>query len=324
MPLKQVMVALAGLLACAAAHSATLTPTQQAAKEQGIMLFNQYKVAIPELRIAAEAGDREAQYYLAEELRQTHRHITEEAQKWYMAAAEQGDYYAMYRLSGKGTDLCIAMNNCPADNKTAGEWLLLGRKTAGALAAQGDSEAMYVMCYLTNDYEWMKKAAEAGSPMAQYDLARFYRDGRIFFFPPWGRSERIEELMKKSAEGGYVNGMGEYLGILQVNGDMAAARTLLAKIAETGDAGAIGSYGAYLAHTPNTLDYPIDLVKGYGLISLLLELDGGGTSKNFAEDILPEIAAKMTPEQIEQAKVFAKEWKATHPPLSYFPEKLGF
>ena len=33
---------------------------------------------------------------------------------------------------------------------------------------------------------------------------------------------------------------------------------------------------------------------------------------------------QMTPEQIEQAKTFAQEWKATHPPLSYFPEKLGF
>ncbi len=65
-------------------------------------------------------------------------------------------------------------------------------------------------------------------------------------------------------------------------------------------------------------------MKGYGLISLLLELDGGGGAKEYAEDILPEIAAKMTPEQIEQAKTFAQEWKATHPPLSYFPEKLGF
>ena len=49
---------------------ADLTPQQQQSKIQGLALYNQYKIATPELRIAAEAGDREAQFYLAEELRQ--------------------------------------------------------------------------------------------------------------------------------------------------------------------------------------------------------------------------------------------------------------
>ena len=46
--------------------------------------------------------------------------------------------------------------------------------------------------------------------------------------------------------------------------------------------------------------------------------------------MLEEIEIVIAPEewgnteQIEQAKAFAQEWKATHPPLSYFPEKLGF
>lgn len=47
---------------------AQLTPEQQTAKEKSIILFNQYKVADAELRVAAEAGDAEAQYYLAEYL----------------------------------------------------------------------------------------------------------------------------------------------------------------------------------------------------------------------------------------------------------------
>ncbi|MGL4316367.1 MAG: tetratricopeptide repeat protein [Pseudomonas sp.] len=326
MPLKQVMVALAGLLACAAAYSATLTPTQQSAKELGITLYNQHKAisAEPYLKKAAEAGDRESQYFLGEALRLNNRYMTPEAQKWYMAAAEQGDYYAMFRLSDTGTDLCAAMNNCPSGSRSDEDWTRLLWKTAEPLAEKGDGEAMMIMYNSTGDLTWLERSASAGYAKAQWLLASRYREGEGFFFPPWKRSERVEELMKKSAEGGFVNGMGEYMGILQEKGDMAAARTLLIKIAETGDTGAIGSYGAYLAHTPNTLDYPLDLVKGYGLIYLLLELDGGGTSKNFADSILPEIAAKMTPEQIEQAKVFAKEWKATHPPLSYFPEKLGF
>jgi hypothetical protein len=37
---------------------------------------------------------------------------------------------------------------------------------------------------------------------------------------------------------------------------------------------------------------------------------------------LPKITSKMTPEDVERGKQFAKEWKKTHPPLSFFPEKL--
>ncbi|MFJ5283777.1 hypothetical protein ACIP66_07975 [Pseudomonas sp. NPDC088429] len=32
---------------------------------------------------------------------------------------------------------------------------------------------------------------------------------------------------------------------------------------------------------------------------------------------------KMTPEQIEAAKKFAQEWASSHPPLSFFPDKLS-
>src|SRR5471030_3134696 len=74
---------------------ANLTPLQQQAKSLGLERYNQYKVATPALSIAAEAGDREAQFYLAEELRQQKKHITAVAQKWYEAAAAQGDYYAI-------------------------------------------------------------------------------------------------------------------------------------------------------------------------------------------------------------------------------------
>jgi len=36
-----------------------------------------------------------------------------------------------------------------------------------------------------------------------------------------------------------------------------------------------------------------------------------------------ESPQKMTAEQIEAAKKFSKEWAASHPPLSFFPEKLS-
>ncbi|MFG0585432.1 tetratricopeptide repeat protein [Pseudomonas sp. zjy_9] len=326
MLLRRSTALLATLLFSCALLAGQLTPEQQAAKEKGIILYNQYKAisAEPYLKIAAQAGDREAQYYLGEALRLNNRFMTEEAYKWYVAAAEQGDYYAMYRLSGTGSDLCSVMSNCPPDRKNPGDWLLLGRKTAQALAEKGDSEAMYVLYYLTNNFDWIEKSAEAGFPIAQYDLARLYDQGKGFFFPPWKRGEKIENLLKNSAEGGYAKGMGQYMGVLHKKGDLKGARYWLEMAAKKGSQAAVGSYGAYLAHTPDQLGYKLDLAKGYALVSLLQELDGGGGIEEYVTDKMEAISAKMTPKQIEQAKAFAEEWKATHPPLSFFPPKLGF
>jgi hypothetical protein len=326
MLIKKVGMVLAAVLLSGAALAAQLTPEQQAAKEKGITLYHQYKAisAEPYLKAAAKAGDREAQYYLGEALRLNNRFMTSEAQKWYIAAAEQGDYYAMYRLSGKGSDLCSEMGNCPPDNKTAGEWLLLGRETAQALAEKGDSEAMYVLYYLTNNFDWIEKSAEAGFPIAQYDLAMMYKEGQGFFFPPWNRSKKVEELLRKSAESGFPVGMMMLVEVIYKKGDMEGVRYWIEKAAETGFQNGVSSYGTYLAHEPDKVGYPLDLVKGYALTSLLLELDGGGGVYDYIPDVLEKITVKMTPEQIEDAKEFAQEWKASHPPLSFFPEKLGF
>ncbi|MDR8012819.1 tetratricopeptide repeat protein [Ectopseudomonas guguanensis] len=321
---RQLITSALTTLLCFSAWAAPLTPEQHAAKEKGIILYNQYKAisAEPYLEIAAQAGDKEAQYYLGEALRLNNRFMTEEAYKWYVAAAEQGDYYAMYRLSGTGSDLCSAIGNCPPDHRTPGDWLLLGRKTAQAFAEKGDSEAMYVLYYLTNNFEWLEKSAEAGLPIAQYDLARLYEQGKGFFFPPWKRSARVEELAKKSAEGGCIKGIMLYQNFLEGKKDIEIYWTK--KAVALGSAEAVYAYGSGLAHVPKDYGYPLDLVKGYGFVYMLLELDGGGSLKEYAEDILPDIASQMTAKQIEQAKAFAEEWKATHPPLSFFPPKLGF
>ena len=39
---------------------------------------------------------------------------------------------------------------------------------------------------------------------------------------------------------------------------------------------------------------------------------------------LPDIEKNMSKEQIEKAKELAKTWKANHPPLSFYPDKLGY
>ncbi|WP_448680969.1 tetratricopeptide repeat protein [Pseudomonas nicosulfuronedens] len=307
-------------------YAEQLAPDIQFAKEKGIVLYNQYKAisAEPYLEMAARSGDRESQYYLGESIRFNKRFMTPEAEKWYTAAAEQGDIYAMYRLAGNSSDLCTVMKNCPKGSRTAAQWFELGKQAAKLKADGGDAEAMYLLYFFRGGDEWLMKSAEAGFPEANDYLATLYSDGRKFYFPPWRRSERIAELFKVAAQGGYPPAMMKISGILLEKKDMAGARFWVEKAAASGYETGVTSLGAYTAHVPDGMDFPLDRIKGYALISLLLELNGGGNVIGYAERKLKEISSHLSEEQIEEAKKVAQEWKATHPPLSFFPDKLGY
>ena len=304
---------------------AQLSTTELSNKSKGIELFNQFKTvsAIPFLSIAAKAGDSEAQYYLAESIRKNNRYMTQEAQSWYEASAEQGDLYAMIQLGRSNADICTAMQNCPQIKKQPIEWLNQAQTIARQRAEQGNAEAMYIMYEVSTEDGWLEKSANAGYSIAQYWMGIRERQGEGSFIMPWKRSESIEKWFKASSEGGNPKAMMAYLEILYKNGDMNAVRHWIEEAAKTGDQDAISSYGAYLSHTPDKIGLPLDLVKGYGLLLLLKELDGGGNVQAYLEDKLPEVSQKMTPQQITDAKLFATQWKGTHPPLSFFPEKLS-
>jgi TPR repeat protein len=311
-------------LAITAQGAVNLTASQQSAKEKGITLYNQYKSSEPELRIAAEAGDAEAQFYLAEELRQKSQYITPEATKWYEAASAQGNLYAMLRLARSQGDLCATMNNCSPGKKTPAEWLKQARELAASKASKGDAEAAYVMYLATAELEWLEKSAESGYALGQWLLATRYKEGDGSFLLPWKRAEAVERWAKESAAGGNPKGMMEYAAILFEKGDSEGFRHWNEQAALVGYATTVYGYGSDLAHEPDTYGFPYDVVKGYALIYLLKELDGGGGMDANVNDKLPKIAKKMTPEQIDEAKKFAKEWKNTHPPLSFYPDKLGY
>ena len=300
-----------------------LTSAQATAKEKGITLFNQYKPAETELRIAAEAGDAESQFYLAEELRQRSQYITTEAKKWLEAASAQGDLYAMLRLARSDDDLCTTMKNCPPGQKTSAEWMDKVKELATSRAEKGDAESAYIMYLATGQLDWLKKSAESGFAQGQWLLAIRYKEGNGSFLLPWKRSEAVENWAKASALGGNPKGMMEYAAILFEKGDVESFRYWNEQAASVGFATTVYGYGSDLAHEPDTYGFPYDIIKGYALIYLLKELDGGGGMDANVNDKLPKIAAKMTQNQIAEAKIFAQQWKATHPPLSFFPDKLG-
>lgn len=309
-----------------ATYTATGLATPQGSEPTlGVSLYNQLKIssAISELEKEAQSGNVESQYYLGEALRKRNRYMTSEAQHWYETAANSGNIYAMIQLGRSSHDLCQQMKNCPSNEKSPAEWFEKAKDLTFPKTNEGDPESLYLMYEVTLDREWLEKSARAGYALAQYWMAIGDRQGEGFFLIPGKREEAVKQWLKMASEGGNSKAMLEYIEILYKKNDLEGVRYWLQAAAETGDQKAISSYGAYIAHAPDQVGYPLDQVKGYALISLLKELNGGGAIQEFVEDTLEEIGGKMTAEQIERSTTVAREWKATHPPLSFFPDKLS-
>ncbi|MBC3268918.1 sel1 repeat family protein [Pseudomonas sp. SWRI81] len=309
-------------------YSVNLTNASPAAlnnEQRGIVLYNQMKIddAIPQLKREAENGDIESQYYLAESLRKKNGYMTPEAQLWYESAAEKKNIYAMIQLGRAKRDRCATMENCPPSKKTQAEWFAEAKKITLPKANDGDPESLYLMYEITLDHHWLEKSANSGYPLAQYWMAVSERQGEGYFFTPGGREASVRKWLLLSSEGGNPKAMMQYLETLYEEGDMAGIRHWLEVAAATGEQAAMSNYGAYISHTPDKVGYSLDLVKGYAIFSLLKELGDAGGVQDYVDRKIEKISERMTPEQIEQSKTVAQEWKATHPPLSFFPDKLS-
>ena len=303
---------------------AQLTHEQQAAKDKGLTLYNQsdWYDSQPLLQIAAEAGDRMAQYYLGEAIRLSKRYTTAEAKRWYEAAAEQGDLYAMLRLSSKD-DLCRYMGTC--NGKIGEQWRKQAIKIARERAGRGDTEAMIVLYLANQGLAWLEKAAEAGDGFGQYLLASVYESGKGWFLIPGSREKAIGKWFKASAENGFPPGMYLYTNFLYEHGGSETdVGYWLKKTAEAGHIEAMVSYALNIAHLPERYGLPLDLVKAYGFTYMLSKLEGGGVGPEDGKRNLPRVAEKMNEQEIQEGIAFAKEWEKTHPPLSYFDPVYGY
>ena len=303
---------------------AQLTPAQQSARDKGIALYQQsdWYDSQPLLQTAAEAGDAQAQYYLGEALRLSNRYSTPQARKWYEAAARQGHLYAMLRL-GNADDFCQYLGDCDGENDV--QWRKVATEQAYARAQQGDTEAMTVLFITRHDLGWLQMAAEAGDSRAQEWLAGIYKDGGGWYVIPALGEMAARKWYKASAEGGNPKGMFLYASLLyDNNGDTREIGHWLEQAAEGGHIDSVATYASELSEQPNRFGHPHDLVKAYGLTYLVAHLEGGGNSPREAKLTLEEIAAKMTPAQIEQGLAFAKGWERTHPPLSYYDPIYGY
>jgi TPR repeat protein len=322
--IKQIITSLLLLTLVSGSAFAQLTSKEELARNKGVVLYKQsaWDSAQPFLRVAAAAGDPKAQYYLGEAIRLNNMFMTDESRRWYEAAAEQGDLYAMLRLSS-GADLCIIIGSC--DSNSGEQWKEQVLKAARERAQNDDPEAMRVLYILGEGLKWLEKAAETGDGHSQYSLALAYKNGKGWFLIPGNREKAVERYAKASAEAGYPPGMSFYAHFLYNNKrPKKEIAYWLKKTAETGHLEALAAYALYIAHLPDGLDYPLNLVEAYGITYLISQLTGGGAVPEDARRSLPKIAAKMTPDEIQQGIAFSKEWEKNHPPLSYFPPVYGY
>ncbi|MDP9709131.1 UNVERIFIED_ORG: TPR repeat protein [Pseudomonas fluorescens] len=314
------------LLSLVTSPSFALTQEQSQAKIKGIELYNQYKAisAIDFLIIAAGGGDDEALYYLGEAIRKNNRYMTKDAQKAYEESAKRGNIYSMIRLGEAGEDLCVTMKNCSFAEHSPEEWANKAKELATEQASKGNAESMYLLWEITGNDDWLEKSAESGFALAQFRLATKYQEGGGTFLLPSRRSDAIEKWMKASAENGYPPGMMGFAASRIEKNDLSSFRIWNEKAAASSYVSGVFGYALYIRGIEPTYGFTPDPTTSYALLTNLLELDGGGNMIRNVKDTLPDIEKNLTNEQLTEAKRLAKTWKSTHPPLSFYPEKLGY
>lgn len=297
---------------------AQLTAEQETAKSKGLALYQQsdWYDSQPLLEIAAESGDKEAQYYLGEAIRLSKRYMTAEAQKWYEAAAKQGDLFAMLRL-GDSDDLCHTFGTCAVSGP---EWRAQALDLAYERAEKGDTEAMRVLFTAGEGLVWLEKAAEAGDSYAQQLLASSYKNGKDWFLTLNNRNKAIIKWLKASAEGGFAPGMFEYSLAIAPDNAGEAARWL-ERAAKLGYVNAVVEYAANLGGLSETYKLPRDFIKGSALMRMVVDISPGNTIRL---EMLKEIEQKLDERQLAQSKLLTDELMAALPALSYFVPVYGY
>jgi hypothetical protein len=280
---------------------------QEIAKKRGMELYNlgEFTHAEAYLKVPACAGDATAQFALGEVFRRQDKAVTEEAKKWYRLAAAQDHVYALMRLADE------------ASVKKA--------KTLAQAAADGGSgEAMLQMYELTQDIEWLKKSAEANFQEGQYILALRYDKDTTLISDAVVRHAAVNDLLKKAADAGFPKAMLWYSNRRPGSNDKTAKRQWLEKRVQLSDVNAVLDYGYALAfdytdeEDANEYGYEQDLVKGYGLIWLVIDSTRDFLQLDTAISNLAQIGGGMTAAQIESAMTFAQDWTRTHGALSEY------
>ena len=216
--------------------------TQRAARDMFDEAADEFAREREELRKAAEAGDAQAQFGLAETFWNERDHT--QAVVWYAKAAEQGHAGAQFRLANayeSGWGVSPDLERALALYKQAGEQGHLNAQLAlGLLYSLADMDDPAQSAY------WYRKAAEQGDASAQGELGGMLAHGRGV---RQDYVEAVEWLRKASDQGDQY--ATHSLGQLYENGqgvavDLAKAAELYRRAAQRGNDQAMFDVGRML------------------------------------------------------------------------------
>ncbi|WP_218938111.1 tetratricopeptide repeat protein [Billgrantia lactosivorans] len=307
---------------------ALLSESEQAAKDQGMQLYNLHKraSAIPYLEVAADAGDVEAMYYLGEAHRLRHMGMTREALDWYHLAAQEGDPYAMLRL--ESGNVCKLGDVCP---EAGDNWAESALSIVLPQAEDGDAEAMGTLFHVylalgehTEAVDWLKSAAEARDPASQYMLGIIIQEDEGYIPDEEERLRTAEHWLQDAADQGSVPAMDRLAMVMRQQGRDEEAWTWLVKASEGGHKSARGNIGwCLLNREERGEDFcppEEDRVKGWAILFSIHQETGDRTSRN----IMSRNRERLTEEEVEEAEALAQDWLDKGPPISEYPPRYGF
>jgi len=157
-------------------------------------------------------------------------------------------------------------------------------------------------------YYWFTLAADAGRTEAQFQLGRIFRDGAGV--PRDGKTALY--WFGRAAQQGSpdaMNAAGEiYLGRYDVNIDYAAALEWFLNAAEHGSAQAMLNIGTRYALGQGVARDEIEAFKWFELATK----EGVGRLRDSAATARINLAARLTPMQVQMASVRAQNWIKAH------------
>ncbi|MBJ2220314.1 tetratricopeptide repeat protein [Pseudomonas sp. MF7453] len=243
--------------------NSTLAELTEAAKDTGFSLFSlrRYKKARFHLTIAGAAGDVDAQYTMAtcqSVLDGGGRRPTSATRQWLSLAAAQDHIPALMRLGDVHS-------------------LAKAKELATQAANNNAPRAMIYLYLMTQDIEWLNRAAATGAPEALFELAQAYRKRPALIANTLQREATVAQLIQRSADGGHRAAVYELAFAEDGTVSTEQKQKRIIQLAEMGQLDGLLEYGYALAglsqdkaKTHRTYGLERNLPKACALLRLVL------------------------------------------------------
>lgn len=243
--------------------NSTFTELTETAKDTGFSLFSlrRYKKARFHLTIAGAAGDVDSQYAMAtcqSVLDGGVRRTTSATRQWLSLAAAQNHIPALMRLGDVQS-------------------LAKAKELATSAANANVPHAMIYLYLMTQDIEWLNRAAATGAPEALFELAQAYRKRPALISDNQEREAKVAQLIQRSADAGHRKAVHDLAFAQDGTVSTEEKQKRIIQLAEMGQLDGLLEYGYALAglsqdksKTHRTYGLESNLPKACALLRLVL------------------------------------------------------